>query len=46
MEEDPEVPPEVDEVFCKCFRHWKTRKLIFPKRGKVFRFLVKRRKRE
>jgi hypothetical protein len=27
-------------VFVKCFRHWRTGRLVFPKRAKCFAFWV------
>lgn len=30
-------------VFCRYFRHWRTGKLVYPKRSKYFRFWVKTR---
>jgi len=29
-------------VYCRCFRHYRTGKLVYPKRAKFFRFLRKR----
>jgi hypothetical protein len=30
-------------VFCKCFKHWRTGKLVYPKTAECFAFLVKSR---
>lgn len=28
-------------VYCKCFRHWRTKKIVYPKKGDCFMFLVR-----
>ncbi len=27
-------------IFCRCFRHWRTGKLVYRKNGGFFRFWV------
>ena len=38
--EEP-APPGYRWVYVPHFRHYRTGKLVFPKNGKCFRFLVK-----
>jgi hypothetical protein len=35
------APPGFRWVFCKCFKHWRTGKLVYPRNGGSFMFLVK-----
>lgn len=28
-------------IFCKCFRHYITKKLVYPKKAEAFCFLVR-----
>lgn len=34
-------PPGYRWIFCKSFKHWRTKKDVFRKNGGFFRFLVK-----
>jgi hypothetical protein len=34
-------PPGYEYVFVRWFRHRVTKKIIYPKKGRVFRLLVK-----
>ncbi len=40
---DPPFPAPAGRrwVFCKCFKHWRTGKLVYPKTAECFAFLVK-----
>ena len=37
----PELPPGYRWVYCRYYRQRRTGRLIFPKRAKFFRFMVK-----
>lgn len=40
---DKDVPSNDGEwVYCRYYRHWRTGKLVYPKRAKYFRFRRKR----
>lgn len=36
------APPGFAWVFCASFKHYRTGKQVFPKNGKCFAFLVRR----
>lgn len=35
------APPGFRWVFCPSFRHWRSGKIVYPKRARYFRFLVR-----
>ncbi|MDN7849957.1 hypothetical protein [Burkholderia seminalis] len=37
------APPGYRWVCCKCFKHWRTGKLVYPKNADCFMFLVRTR---
>lgn len=37
------APPGFRWVYCKCFKHWRTGKLVYPKTADCFMFLVRAR---
>lgn len=41
MADDFQVPPGYRVVYCKCFRHPRSGKMVYRKDGGYFRFLVK-----
>jgi hypothetical protein len=38
--------PDGDVIFVKCFRHWRTGKMVYPKNGKVIAIKVKKPKKQ
>ena len=35
------APPGYKWIFRPYFRHWRSGKLVYPKKGRYFRFLVR-----
>ena len=45
MDATCESQPQGDDgewVYCRSFRHWRTGKIVYPKKGTFFRFRRKR----
>ena len=42
MKDDPfKAPPGYRWIFCPHIRHWRSGKIVYPKKGRFFRFLVR-----
>ena len=37
---------EDDVIFVKCFRHWRTGKLVYPKKGKAIPIRIRKPKKK
>lgn len=40
MDNNPPAPPGKRWIYVRCFRHWRSKKLVYRLNGGYFRFLV------